>query len=32
MSDMGGVNVALRAKSISGGIAHVLEKIRKNKS
>lgn len=32
MSDMGGVNVALRAKSITGGIAKGLKKIRKNKS
>lgn len=32
MSDMGGVNVSLRAKSITGGIVKGLEKIRKNKS
>ena len=32
MSDMGGVNVALRAKSITGGIVKGLEKIKKNKS
>ena len=32
MSDMGGVNVTLRAKSITGGIVKGLEKIKKNKS
>jgi H+/Cl- antiporter ClcA len=32
MSDMGGVNVSLRAKSITGGIVKGLEKIKKNKS
>jgi hypothetical protein len=32
MSDMGGVDVKLRAKSITGGIVEVLEKIRKKKS
>ena len=32
MSDMGGVKVALRAKSITGGIVKGLKKIRKNKS
>lgn len=32
MSDMGDVNVALRPKSITGGIAKVLEKIRKKRT
>jgi len=32
MSDMGGVNVVLRAKSITGGIAKGLKMMRKNKS
>lgn len=32
MSDMGGVKVALRAKSITGGIVKGMEKIRKKKS
>ncbi|HSB32412.1 MAG TPA: chloride channel protein [Candidatus Sulfobium mesophilum] len=32
MSDMRGVNVSLRAKSITGGIVKGLEKIKKNKS
>jgi len=32
MSDMGGVNVAVRAKSITGGIIKGLEKMRKKRS
>jgi H+/Cl- antiporter ClcA len=32
MSDMGGVNIAVRSKSITGAIAKGMEKIRKNKS